>query len=266
MRYKTYTKLAVVILTVCSLFFGVGYGNGSPLDELEVWDLVYISDSTGFGVAAKYADNIEKDTGKTVRVKNYALPGLSALRVLNALQAEPEDLSNYPFQSIRKDFSEAEVIVFFANPRGNPSRGGVEGGMEHCIRLDQPPDDCTFRLYEPYVENLKAVYEEILTLRNGKPTIIRAVDFYNPLISLHRENNMETECTHCFETFNIAVRKAAEAFNVPLISVYDAFNGTDHNEDPREKGYIGSDGEHTTDKGQQVIADLLSEAGYEPIE
>jgi len=138
--------------------------------------------------------------------------------------------------------------------------------MEHCIRLDQPPDDCTFRLYEPYVENLKAVYEEILTLRNGKPTIIRAVDFYNPLISLHRENNMETECTHCFETFNTAVRKAAEAFNVPLISVYDAFNGIDHNEDPREKRYIGSDGEHTTDKGQQVIADLLSEAGYEPIE
>jgi len=62
------------------------------------------------------------------------------------------------------------------------------------------------------------------------------------------------------------VREAAEAFNVPLISVYDAFNGTDHNEDPREKGYIGSDGEHASDRGQQVIADLLSEAGYKPIE
>ncbi len=265
MRCKVYIRLAVVVLAFCSVFFGVGYASGNPLDELEVWDLIYISDSTGFGVAAKYADNIEKDTGKTVQVKNYALGGVSALRVLNALQAEPGDLANYPFQSIRKDFSEAEVIVFFANPRGDPSRGGVEGGMEHCIRADQPSDDCAPELYEPYVVNLKAIYEEILDLRNGKPTIIRAVDFYNPLISLHREKNMEAECTRCFETFNAAVREAAEAFNIPLVSVYDAFNGTDHNEDPGKKGYIGSDGMHASDKGQQVIADLLSKVGYKPI-
>ena len=266
MRYKDYVRPAVVILTVCSLFFGVGYGSENSLDELEVWDLVYISDSTGFGVAEKYAENIEKETGKTVHVNNYALGHLSALRVLDALQAEPGDLANYPFQSIQKDFSKTEVIVFFANPRGDPSRGGVKGGMEHCIRLDQPPDDCTPELYEPYGENLKAIYEEILTLRNGKPTIIRAVDFYNPLISLHRQKNMETECTQCFEIFNTAVRQAAEAFNIPLVSVYDIFNGPNHNEDPREKGYIGSDGVHASDKGQQVIADLLSKAGYKPIE
>ncbi len=266
MRYKAYTKLAVVILIVCSLFFGVNYGSEYSLDELEVWDLVYISDSTGWGVAEKYAENIEKETGKTVQVKDYAVSRLSALRVLDALQAEPGDLANYPFQSIRKDFSEAEVIVFFANPRGDPSRGGVEGGVEHCIIVDQPPDDCTSELYEQYIENLKAIYEEIITLRNGKPTIIRAVDFYNPLISLHRKEDMETECTGCFETFNSAIRQAAEALNIPLVSVYDAFNGPNHNEDPRGKGYIGPDGMHASEKGQQFIANLLSEAGYEPIE
>jgi lysophospholipase L1-like esterase len=169
-------------------------------------------------------------------------------------------------ETLRADIAEAEVIVFFGNPRGDSSEGGVTGGMEICIDGYKAPDDCTPELYEPYIENLKAIYDEILALRKGKPTIIRAVDFYNPIISRHRANNVEVECTQCFEIFNSAVRQAAEAYNIPLISVYDAFNGSNHDEDPREKGYIGSDGVHASEQGRQVIADLLSEAGYEPIE
>ena len=243
-------------------------GKTYSLDELEEWDLVYISDSEGWGVANKFADNIERDTGKTVQIHDYAIGGLSALRVLQALQSDPESLSDIKFKSLQADIAEAEVIVFFANPLGDPSKGGVQGGMDKCIvpRLGHPPENCTLQLYEPYIENLKAIYEEILALRNGKPTIIRAVDFYNPLISEHRKLNMEIECTQCWEIFNTAVRQAADAFNIPFVSVYDVFNGLNHDEDPREKGYIGTDGRHTSKQGQQVIADLLSKAGYEPVE
>ncbi|MFO8037635.1 MAG: SGNH/GDSL hydrolase family protein [Anaerolineales bacterium] len=236
------------------------------MKELKKWDLVYISDSTGWGVADKLAENIERDTGKEVTTHNYAVGDLSALQVLEAFQIESDSLENDIFKSLKADISEAEMIVFFANPRGDPSKGGVEGGIEHCIRLEPPPYDCTLELYEPYIENLKAVYEEMLALRNGKPTVIRGVDFYNPLISLHRDRNMEAECTDCLEIFNTAVRQAADTFNIPIVSVYDAFNGPNHDQDPRAKGYIGNDGVHTSEKGQQVIADLLSQAGYEPIE
>lgn len=252
--------LAVIFIVVC--------GNTYSLDELEEWDLVYISDCSGWGVSDKFADNIERDTGKTVRIHKYLEGGLSALRVLQALQSDPESLSDLKGKALQADIAEAEVIVFFANPRGDPSKGGVQGGMEKCIGygLGQLPEDCTLQLYEPYIENLKAIYEEILALRNGKPTIIRAVGFYNPLISGHRKQNMEIECTQCWETFNTAVRQAADAFNIPFVSVYDVFNGLNHDEDPREKGYIGTDGVHTSKQGQQVIADLLSKAGYEPVE
>lgn len=239
----------------------------SPLDELQEWDLVYISDSTGWGVAEKFAENINRDTGKTVRVRDYAIGGLPAIRVLGVLRGDFEDMENDDqFKSLRADIAEAEVIVFFANPRGDSSKGGVQGGMENCIRAVSPPDDCTIELYEPYIKNLKAVYTEIFALRERKPTIIRALDLYNPIISIHRERNMEIDCTTCLETFNTAIRHAAEAFNIPFISVYDAFNGSLHNEDPRERGYIGTDGIHASEKGRQVIADLLSEAGYLPVE
>ncbi|RPI58044.1 MAG: hypothetical protein EHM56_02765 [Chloroflexi bacterium] len=46
--------------------------------------------------------------------------------------------------------------------------------------------------------------------------------------------------------------------------VFEAFNGPSHDEDPRDKGYIGRDGIHTGPLGRQLIADLLHELGYEP--
>lgn len=269
------SKRALTLSLILALVFvlaisGVVYAADS-LDELEEWDLVYITDSSGMGVADKFADNIERETGKTVRIPGYGytVGGLSALRVLQALQSDPESLSDIKFKSLQADIAEAEVIVFFANPRGDPSKGGVQDEMmEKCMDCASVTHlkDCTLQLYEPYIENLKAIYEEILALRNGKPTIIRAVDFYNPLISEHRKRNMEIECTQCWEIFNTAIRQAANAFNIPFVSVYDVFNGLNHDEDPREKGYIRTDGVHTSKRGQQVIADLLSEAGYEPVE
>jgi len=45
----------------------------------------------------------------------------------------------------------------------------------------------------------------------------------------------------------------------------DAFNGPGHEEDPREKGYIVSDGEHPSDLAAQYTAELLSQMGYEPV-
>lgn len=239
----------------------------NPLNELEEWDLVYISDSTGWGIADNHAKNIERDTGKSVRVHNYAIGGLQALSILNALQSDPEAETRKGFEtSLRADVAEAEVIVFYVNAREDPSEGRVMGGLANCIGGSRAPVDCTPEFHEPYLENLKAVYQKMLALRNGKPTIIRAVDFYNPLISRHRANNIEVECTQCWEIYNSAVRQAAEEFQIPLVSIYDAFNGPDHDEDPVEKGYIGSDGEHASELGKQVIADLLSEAGYEPVE
>ena len=131
----------------------------NPLSELENWNLVYISDSTGWGVADVFARNIERDTGKTVETHDHAIGGLSAVEVLQALQGDPELLSNVKLKSLQSDIAKAEVIVFFANPRGEPSHGGVQGGLEKCIAIDpdNPPDNFTIALYEPYIENLKAI-------------------------------------------------------------------------------------------------------------
>jgi lysophospholipase L1-like esterase len=80
---------------------------------------------------------------------------------------------------------------------------------------------------------------------------------------VYREQGVYDECVQCFEHKNEAVSRAAVAQGVPLACVYDAFNGPNHDEDPRMKGYIKEDGRHATAAGREVIADLLRELGYE---
>ena len=244
----------VILLVACS--------QPNPLDELEEWDMVYISDSTGFGVPDKFAANIERDTGKQVVVHNWMQGGLSAISVLNKLDAEPW------FRNLNEDIAEAEVIIFFANPQGDPAKGGItSGGLGPCRNSlsCKLPEDCSPEFHATYIENLKKIYQEIFALRAGQATIIRATDFYNPLISEHQACGTEDACTECWEGFNTSIHQAAEAYGIPVVSVYDLFNGPEHNQDPRVKGYIIRDGRHTTESGQQAIADLLSQTGYTPL-
>ena len=188
---------AIMSIVIICISMVACTNNTNPLGELEEWDLVYISDSTGWGVADRFAKNIERDTGKTVRVHSYAVGGLQALTILNTLRTAPEEVPAGTYESLHADIAEAEVIVFFGNPRGPASQGGLNmGGVQSCMG-SLVPSDCSSERYAPYIENLKAVYEEILALRDGQPTIIRAVDFYNPLISSHRTKNIEVECTAC---------------------------------------------------------------------
>jgi lysophospholipase L1-like esterase len=44
-----------------------------------------------------------------------------------------------------------------------------------------------------------------------------------------------------------------------------AFNGPNHDEDPKDKGYILPDGEHPSEAGAQVIAEAFRKLGYVPI-
>jgi len=259
--------IRISLITIISMLIsGCTNTDTNERDQLKAWDwvLVYISDSTGWGVAKKYAKNIEDDTGKRVRVTDFTTGGLSAIEVLDKIQ----NADTTKEENLRSHIAGADIIVLFVNELGDPSRGGVQGGIENCVDYEsgKPPDTCSNEMYLPYTENIKSIYNAIFSLRNGLPTIIRATDLYNPVISEHRNNNVEVECTECFETHNLAVRNAADAFNIPFVSIYDAFNGPDHNEDPREKGYIGDDGIHASEIGQQVIADLLSDVGYDPVE
>jgi len=236
-------------------------------EEIKEWDYVVFGDSSTWGFPRYYASYMEKDLGVKVTIYNKTIDTQCVFDILRVLRKD---------ESLRKLVSEAEVVTL--NGGANLSQGDTVESLEKYIEWkEQPswdddcngsyrsPGDCSPETFESYIENIKGIIEEILSLRSGSPTIIRAMDYYMPLYSEWKEWGIQEECTCCWENFNNAIHQAAAAYNVPVARVYDAFNGPNHDEDPREKGYIGDDGEHTNETGQKVIADLMQKLGYKPV-
>jgi hypothetical protein len=236
-----------------------------PMGPETEWNLVVIGDSSLWGLANAFSAQIEADVGVKVVSHDSTVGGLSAGRVLQAL--ETGESSNPKLAALPDLLRDAEVVVMFANPEDSmdPEKGMDLESCFHFRPVEKPDETCSLEAFEKYAADLTAIWAKILELRDGQPTVLRATDIYNPLVSPWKKWGAFGTCTECWETMNTAVRMAAEAQNIPFLSRYDAFNGADHEEDPREMGYIASDGEHPSALMCQHIAELLSEMGYEPI-
>ena len=232
-----------------------------PQGKNAVWHLAVIGDSSLWKLGKAFASQIENDVGVEVELDDYAWPALSAGEVLQALQTG--DSTRSGLENLPAALKEAEVVVMFVNPVNSID-------PENPLDLDgcfvyQAPGDCEPETFEKWISDLKAIWAEILVLRDGQPTILRATDLYNPLVIPWKEQGVFEACTRCWENMSNAARLAAEAYSIPFLSRFDAFNGPNHVEDPREKGYIVSDGEHPSDLAAQYTAELLSQMGYEPV-
>jgi hypothetical protein len=220
------------------------------VEEQEGLDLVIFGDSTLWGVGDYYAAYIQEDLNEPVRLHDMWQGSMSAVALLDKLKEN---------EMVRDTVREAEIVVYFGNPIGSAT------GDWQCIVEPYSVTNCSPETFAGYRETLEEIVAEIFALREGFPTVIRATDFYIPILSLWREANIEADCTHCIDNMNEAVQQAAEAHHVPVAHVFDAFNGPMHDEDPRDKGYIGPDGVHTTELGRITIATLLRELGYDRV-
>ena len=231
------------------------------LSEVEVpgsgeqWDLVWISDSIGAGVAEAWADRIEESEGVEVRVHNYIIGALAIDRAHSMITSGP---------TIREELADAEIIVVF----GNPSRTAPSDVLT-CARSGtdsrEPPEYHTSADFAPYGDVFRDVYDVVFELRSGQPTVIRTYDFFAGPLPDWREAGIEPECTAAWEAQADVIHEAADEYGVLVASFYDEFNGTNHDEDAREKGYIADDGWHQSqDAGVAAQVEVLHALGYDP--
>jgi len=231
-----------------------------PRGEDAAWDLVVIGDSSLWKLADAFAAQIEADLGIQVEARDFTIGNLSAGSVLEVLRGGVT--SNARLERLPDALREADVVVMFVNPEDSVDpKNPMEFGA--CF-MYQAPSNCEPETFNRYVSDLKGIWTQIMKLRRGKETILRAVDLYNPLVAGWQEKGVFTACTECWENLSQAVRTAAEAKNIPFLSRLDAFNGPDHSEDPRQKGYIVEDGEHPSDLAAAYTSELLAAMGYEP--
>jgi hypothetical protein len=233
------------------------------------WDLVVIGDEMALGVGAKagatssaelYAAHIENDLGVTVNVHDRAVPYVTARRALDAL-LNPEDDRSLALQGWPDLVREAEAVLFSAGPGDVDSRTGP---ILQCQDLGVDTIECSPETLEAFAADLDGIYEEIIRLRDGSPTIVRTVEYHAWSPDDWREAGFEDQCKQCLDNLNAVIRLIAEQHGVPVAPVYAAINGPDHDQDPREAGYTGETG-RLTEAGLQAIADQLRELGYAPV-
>lgn len=236
----------------------------APLRSQPV-DLLYISDSSGWGVARSYARLIRHNLGAVVRVHDQWKPDLAAATILKRLR-KPSD----PWVRLIRN---AEVIVVYGNPVGLGIKA-VQSGA--CVDGSTPPPAIGPRTWQPYVATLKAIYKRIFAIRKGKPVILRTANWYVPIIyhggvmfgipgPSWKDSGIVHVCTKFEESHSAAIARAAKAYRVPMADVYSAFNGPNHLEDPVAKGYLQADNLHPNNKGRAVIARALAALGYKRV-
>jgi len=209
-----------------------------PVDPTaEVWDLVTFGDSSSVP-ADMLAQRIEERLGVEVRIHDFwgAGTGGAAVNVLDAIQSDDQ---------VREAIAGAEFISLEMNP------GGTTTGDA---------------LFSEYADLWRQVYDEIFGLRAGQPTVIRVTDVYVAVLAGWKAAGIEEQCTAGWEAFSGTIKLVADEYGVPMASVYDAFNGPNHDEDPVDKGYIGEDGQHPSEEGRSVYVDLIDALGYDPIQ
>lgn len=271
MNTKLFFKIIVlltmvsVILSGCSQPRTIDANEVIEKNNVEEWDLLWISDSTGWGVAEVYADYVSKDLGIKINLNDQWMGGLSVGEVLNPLKGGSDP--NLDLMNMADYIAEAEIIVFYGNPERsvdpeNPWDWNCgQGSLSQCYVTN-----CDMDTFDLYIENVKEIYSIINTIRKGNPTMIRAYDSYNPrLVSQCLPDGTFEECRACWENYSKAIHIAAEEMGVPVANVFDTWNGVDHTENPVEKGYVRDDGEHPNEKGADVIANLVRDLGYEMI-
>lgn len=219
------------------------------------------------GFVPRYKAFIEADTGATVELVNLGVNDQSSSGLLRALRTNA---------GFRQHVREAQVLTLDIGTndlllahsryvRGKPRPCGGRNGQK-CLRAAT----ARFRV------NYDAILREIETLREGKPTVVRAATLYNPFTGRDKKRDShgrdgEKSDAEVFaayyRAFNRYIAATANRHEVPYADVHRTFNGPASDQDLVETGYLLPlpDGVHPSDRGHAAIADLMRDLGYAPL-
>jgi lysophospholipase L1-like esterase len=232
--------------------------------------LVVIGDSLPFGghfcggcrdLGEIYAEMVQTATGKTVTVTNRSSDqGIDSKQLLQAVRTD---------EVMRTALAGADIVVVSSGHNDTPwnvADDPCDGPkmFEESNWTSYTPE-CSSAAAAQYRPVLDGVLDEIATLREGKPTVVRVLTFYNDLVGwppFSPEN--ETASVNVIDAFDSVICDAAAAHEAACVDVYHAFNGADGRQPAGD--LLEGDYTHPNQAGHQKIAEVLFAAGIAPLQ
>lgn len=214
------------------------------------WDLTVMGDSDMWLSFNYYSKYFEEDLGVSIIVHSETVGG--SLTTLTRLQKN---------QRLRDLISESEIVVFNV-PFVNPEVGGACFNASYTFE----DDGCFDITMEEYAETTRAMITEIKSLVGDSGAMIRLQNMFVPTRWWQTHSSLADRtqpCLECYAAYWEAQAKVAEEEGIPIVDVFTLFHGPDHDQDPYDMGYFGSDPIHVNDEGAKAIADLYRKTGYE---
>jgi hypothetical protein len=238
----------------------------------EPWDVLYFGFDDLFTrlPAELYVERAVAALGVEVRMTHPS--GFEHLYASSQLA----QLRGERFPPLGEAARDAEIIVVLTrqdNIQEGPM-GRINDDYLRCtweISPGNPPADRPADYWDPYRQLMEDIYSKIWTLRQGLPTVLISIDFYMLDLAALREAGIAEACVEWWEEWSNQIAETASVHGSTMVSIFDLFNGPDHDIDPTDLGLIGPTDEdpsiapyRVNPAGAILIADALAATGFEP--
>ena len=215
------------------------------------------------GFVDRYADALGVATGKTVGVRNMSQH--NGLQVQGLL----DDLGVGAPVGRAETLAEADAIIVGIAHNDVPMNvddDACDGAGGDNPDWSKYTAACIATEVTRYTPKYEAVFKRIAALRAGKPTILRAINRYNdwngwPGHPLSPDGVAATAAV--IAAWNKMICGAAEANGFRCADISTAFNGKDGTQP--SGGLLANDYTHPSNRGNQVIAGVLTKLGFKPL-
>ncbi len=251
MKTSCYSKVRMGRILPAILIFLIVMAAVSSTAQVKEWDYVALGDSQSYGLFPRYAIFLEQDLGVKINLHNRTVGGQHSSELLRQLR-ENRDLQD----ALRK----AKVVTFNVPLAVFRGRGPIfDAGM--CGGADN--QDCLREAVKVYQEDTTAIFAELVSLCNPSKTLIRTMDTHQLMIRQAKAQGRFQVVKIYWQAANKCVIEAATKHRIPVARVYEAFNGPNGDDDPQDKGLMSADELHPTPGGNDLLAKLFRELGYQ---
>jgi lysophospholipase L1-like esterase len=231
------------------------------------WSLVAVGDSIPFnssqdcpvctGFVDRYAEAITAATSHLVKVQNLSQhTGLQTDDLLQTVENNP---------NWQKALANADIIIVSIG-HNDTAWGRDDDPCDGPSNEDWSKynETCAAAAAEAFRPKWESLYAQIVALRAGKPTIFRAVNVYNDWIGVSGTPPAATDATRIFlDAWSAMICQAAKSNGFTCADIYHAYNGSDGRTPAVD--LLAKDTVHPSDKGNEVIAQVLADLGYAPL-